>query len=448
MINLNYSNYPKKTFINESTKTDVLNDIKKSIDQSDIILISKLGNLRSSLNNDNLNIKNIRQQIQELSEYNKVENFNYLCNLLKPEKAKGCRIPSQIPVPSCSFQLHNSITLKTNSSGNVAFIMNPAFLASTLTKGLKLPGASGENDTYIDKYLTTAWVNNHDSLTGSASNNNWTAVDIGQTIPAVYDQFRLVSASLVVKYIGRLDNVQGLVGGAIFFDDNSALGGSVQIKSGQGQYDPAGDSEPTVCGDLEKYGNFDLANDSFYQCQNMTLEGIREIYFPIDASFEDYRRVMDNDTAIDGMVTDKGVELIAPDNLYKSGFNWFFYSTNAPASSNCFKLDIYCNFECLPNAEFLNYIPISLSPFIVPAEEKKRALLIAHNKPIMKSDENTYDEIAPINVFNKLSNKFVSGLPGFEKLKAYGLMTAIPGLKPGLALAGSMMQSNMMFDDY
>jgi hypothetical protein len=37
--------------------------------------------------------------------------------------------------------------------------------------------------------------------------------------------------------------------------------------------------------------------------------------------------------------------------------------------------------------------------------------------------------------------KFDNGLPGFDKLRAYGLMSGIPALKPGLALAGAMIQN-------
>ena len=55
------------------------------------------------------------------------QNYEYLMNLMRPERAKGCKIPSQVPVPSCSFQMHNCVTIKTNSSGNCAFLFNPFF---------------------------------------------------------------------------------------------------------------------------------------------------------------------------------------------------------------------------------------------------------------------------------------------------------------------------------
>ena len=442
MININY---PKKQGIQKSVN---LGDIKKSLDNNDMILITKLNGLRSSLNSDNINFRSVKQQIKDISKYDQVQTYDYLSNLLKPEKAKGCKVPSNIPIPSCSFQLHNSITLTTNTSGNVAFIMNPFFLASNNIIGQRLPNVEG-NYTYVHKFLTSAWVNNSNTLTGSASDDNWTPIDFGQTIPPVYDQYRLVSASLVVKYIGRLDTVQGLVGGAVLFTDNSALGGQVQVaSSATGAYDPAGAGANVVTTGLGQYGNFDLAQDSFYHSENMTLEGVRELFFPIDNSFEEYLKVLDKTSGLDGNGGDSDpVEFVATPDMYKSGFNWFFYATNAPASSNCFKLDIYCNFECLPNAQFLNYMPISLTPFTVSVEEKKKAIVIAQQKPVMKSAEDTYEQVGAPNLFNKMIKKFDQGLPGFDKLKSYGLMGAIPGLKSGLALAGNMIQANMMEED-
>ena len=438
MISINNQKKNQQDFTSKNTNLN----FKKILDNNDMILITKLNGLRTSLNGDNVNVRSVRQQIRDISRFDQERNFDYLSNLLKPEKAKGCKIPSQIPIPSCSFQLHNAITLTTNSSGNIAFIMNPFFLASNTIVGQRLPNVEG-NYTYVHKYLTSAWLNNSDTLTGAAADDNWSPVDFGQTIPPVYDQYRLVSASLVVKYIGRLDNVQGLVGGAILYADNSAIGGQVQVaSSATGAYDPAGNGTNTVTEGLSQYGNFDLAQDSYYHSEKMTLEGVRELYFPLDNSFEEYMKVVDPSSGLDGNTTDAGIELVAANDIFKSGFNWFFYATNAPPSTSCFKLDIYCNFECLPNAKYLNYMPVSLTPFTVPPEEKKKAILMAQDRPIMKSGEELYDG-AP-NLFNKMIKKFDQGLPGFDKLKSYGLMGAIPGLKSGLALAGNMIQANML----
>ena len=56
-------------------------------------------------------------------------------------------------------------------------------------------------------------------------------------------------------------------------------------------------------------------------------------------------------------------------------------------SGACLKLDIYCNYECLPNAAFLNYMPISVSTYGMSNQEKKDAIKVVQEKPIMKADE-------------------------------------------------------------
>lgn len=444
MINIGY----KKTPLEKSQKSEIMDDIKKSIDDSDMILISKLNNLRNTLNNDQLNIKSVNQQIKDIAKYDQVQNFDYLSNMLKPEKARGSKVPSQIPIPSCSFQLHNSIALKTNASGNLAFIMNPFFLADKSVLGTLIDGP--DNHVYVTKFLSSAWVNNDDSLTGAAANDKWVPVDFGQVIPSVYNQYRLVSASLVVKYIGRLDTVQGMIGGAIIYNNAITFGGKVyDSQSAEGDYDPDNAGANTIIPELSKYGNFDLAQDSFYHSENMTLEGVRELYFPIDNSYEEYVNVISKNSGIAaGEPEDDKFEFMGTKEILRGGFQWFFYATNAPPNTSCFRFDIYCNFECLPNAEFLNYMPISLSVMPVSDEEKKRAILLLQSKPVMKQAENTYDNAAPPNIFKKMIRKFDNGLPGFDKLRSWGLINAVPGLKSGLALAGNMITSNMMIDDY
>ena len=94
-------------------------------------------------------------------------------------------------------------------------------------------------------------------------------------IPNVYDQYRLVSASMVVKYIGRLDIVSGVIGGAIVYNDDPTIGAHFS----------QGTNTTNVY--MAKYGNFDLAMDSFYHQEYMVLDGLRQLYFPLDNSFEE-----------------------------------------------------------------------------------------------------------------------------------------------------------------
>lgn len=406
----------------------------QKFDVDDVKIINLLNKMYKALNGDIINLHDVKNSIELLSKFNQKQEYCYLNNLLYPEKSKNVKIPSPIPVPSCAFQLHNCITLSTNSSGNIAVVFNPFFLASN-TFNQKIIGEGMQELTGKFNYFTTLWVNNNDSLSGSAVDNGFRPFNIGQCIPAVYDQYRLVSASIVVKYIGRLDITSGVIGGAIVFDEDMHIGG--------GFTDTANTNYTTGGVHLAKYGNFDLAMDSFYHQENLTLEGIRELYFPLDNSYEEYFKLF-NDTLptydnIPGFFTVK-----AEDDYYKSGFNFFIYTLGAPSNSACLKFDIYCNYECLPNASFMNYLPISMTPYPVSPEEKRSANVIIQQKPVMKVKEGEKEDYSSTpGIFNKMINKFGGFIPSFKRMANYGLINSIPFLKGGLSLAGTMLGNQM-----
>lgn len=419
------------------------------IDKYDANILSYLARLYEALNGEKMDFSKIKNAVDALQQFNSRQEYNYLNNLLHPEKYKGVKIPTPIPVPSCSFQLHNCVTLRTNGSGNLALLFNPFFLCNTnINNEIDYTLTVGDVPTnYIvqPQNMTTLWVNNNETLTGSAANYNWSPINIGQMLPPVYDQYRLVSASLVVKYIGRLDIASGVIGGAVIFDESKYLGTNYKIRaeSGGSSFDYSSENP-----DLAKYGNFDLAMDSFYHQENLTLEGMRELYFPLDNSFEEYTKTLDGtSTNIDGNFdTQPHLKFSVDQDYYKSGFNWFVYVLGAPANSSCFKVDIYCNYECLPNAEFLNYLPLSMNPIGVSSEDKRKANLIVQQKPVMKlaDTEKTIVSTTMPSIWERMKKKFSNSLPGIGKLIAKGMVSMIPGLKSGLALAGSLLQSNVM----
>ena len=356
----------------------------------------------------------------------------YLRDLLKPEKSRGCKIPSQVPVPSCSFQLHNCVTIKTNNSGNCAFIMNPFFLADDSNLKQEIDGV----DFYLHKYLTSLWVNSNASLSGNAEDYNWEPTNINQVLPQVYTQYRLVSAAVHVKYIGRLDSVSGVVGGAIILDDINTVGGKV-LATGS-SYDESAAGANTISPHLYKYGNFELARDSYYHKENNALEGIRMLYFPIDNSYAEYTDI----TGITNLRGEMSGQSVILNNGQKEAFNWMFYAQSAPPDSYCFKVDIFCNFECLPQPAFLNYMPISSYPFSVSLEQQKKFILTVQSNPIMKLDEESECDSEVPDLFIKMIKKFKNGLPSLEKMRAWGIISAVPGLSSGLALAGNMIAEN------
>ena len=182
--------------------------------------------------------------------------------------------------------------------------------------------------------------------------------------------------------------------------------------------------------------------DSFYHQENLCIEGMRELYFPIDNSYEEYVKLFNEKLVTPELTEILGYpKLKVNENYLKNGFRYMIYVLGAPPSSSCFKVDIYCNFECLPNAEFLNYLPLSLNLDPTTPEEKKEATVIIQQKPIMKISET--EKIVPQkpSIWRRMIDKFKGNLPGIGKLITTGLVTAIPALKPGLALANTIIDT-------
>ena len=413
-------NYGFKTYDRER--------LENMINKYDKDMLITIANLYKSINGENLDLENITKAADALLKYNTKSEYNYLNYLLYPEKCKNVRIPSPIPVPSCSFQLHNCITLSTNASGNLAFSFNPFFLANQ--NNLNNWGEK------IINWYSTLWVNNDDTLTGNERNDNFWPVNIGQTIPNVYDQYRLVSASMVVKYIGRLDIVSGVIGGAIVYNDDPTIGAHFS----------QGTNTTNVY--MAKYGNFDLAMDSFYHQEYMVLDGLRQLYFPLDNSFEEYTKLIGtSQTSFYTLEQTGRIYAQVPDHdIFKSGFNQFVYVLGAPPSSSCFKVDIYCNFECLPSSEFLNYMPTSTCLYSISNQEKKETIDIIQKTPIMKSNE-IIDFKTPSSLgwkeYMKYMAKRFKAMPSIPKLIGMGLEYFVPKLKPILGVLGTIASNEI-----
>jgi hypothetical protein len=424
-------------------------ELLKQADKDDLELLSKIGNLYHVINKPGyLDVDSLKNAVDSLSEFSKIQEYDYLHNLLVPERCKGVKIPSPIPVPSCAFQMHNSVTLSTNSTGNMCAVFNPYFLGNSSNGYFHVPAGSVPNPSGGDvaypatdlypSYFTTLWFNNDDSLDGNSINDNFLPMNIGQCIPPVYDQYRVVSASVVVRYIGRLDNASGLICGAVVFDENQNIGAHTEAADGTS-------AGVTKNHDLAKYGNFELARDSFYHQEYMSVEGLRMLYFPVDNSFEEYVKTFDVSVGEYSLNPQYGNtwgngSLKASQDYYKAGFNFCLYSINAPPDTACFKVDIYVNFECLPNSSFLNYLPLSMNAKGISSQEKAKANLIVQQKPIMKANEGT-DKATMIrmpSIWEKLKSKFAGKLPGIAAMFGKGLLTALSGWKTGVAISNAL----------
>lgn len=430
------------------TETQEDKKILEKIDDFDKKMLSYLGRLYQGMSGEKMDFDTIKNSIDALQQYNSASEYKYLDNLLHPEKHKGIKIPSPIPVPSCSFQLHNSVTLSTNNMGNLAIVFNPFFLYDSgglADIPITYPGTASAFKTITPSWLSSFYVNNSSNLDGHTPTDNdmdWLPVNIGQGIPSVYDQYRLVSGSIIVKYIGRLDSVSGIIGGAIVFDEEKQIG-----YYGKANQDTDTSSIIHSTGHwLKKYANFDLAMDAFYHQENLCLEGVRELYFPIDNTFEEYMKLLRSTymSAVYRGSNVYGFHLEADQDYYKSGFNQMIYILGAPASQACFKVDIYLNFECLPNSEFLNYMPITPNNVCIDPYYKKQAIAETQRRSVTKANSDEGLPPAPPSIWERMKQKFGDALPGIGKLVANGLLNAVPMLRSGLGLAGSLIGDVVM----
>lgn len=314
------------------------NKIQEILNENETKFLNYIIDLIIVLKNGKIDIRKLDDILSSLIYMKKKQDNEYYTSLINPEQSRGCKIPSKIPIPTSSFQLKNSIDITTNSLGNVAFALVPFFLSD----GGLIAG--------------TFFVNNNNGLAGNASSNFFLSTDMGQrvpNVPGIYSSYRLVSGSIVVTFCGRMDIAQGLIGGAILFDPSISVTNTSTINS-----------------NLQKYGNFNLVQDSLYFKQHHIIHGIREIFFPLDSSYEEF----------------------VPINTPKNGFVNFVYITKGPASTTVAKADIYLNFECIPHSSVLNYIPVSVSSSCV--SNKDNLIKFAKRDPIMKeSSPSHYEEI-------------------------------------------------------
>jgi len=317
------------------------------------------------------------------NEMQKDYQEEYLNVLFNPERQANAKIPSLFPVPSSSFLSHQQVSITTNASGNVAFTWNPFFLQDA---------ASGANQS-------TFFVNNNSTLTGSSSNDNFFSTDIGynQLPGGLYSQYRVVGASVVVTYTGRMDIVSGVIGLGI----------------GLNQY--AAPNIVTTGKDVSSqvFGNFNLIDDLYFAKRTQAVNGCRAIYFPLDSKFLQFTP-MATATAGSGSV---------------NGFYFAFYGANLPASSPCLRVDFYIQYECTVRPEFNGYLTQS------PGQYSNKNWLeatsqIIHKNPNMvtQTTSEVPDNVAGVGGFMDFATKLLGGAKKILNGPIGDMVQSIPGV--------------------
>ena len=350
-----------------------------------------LTRLYNTVNSKNINLKALDDIINELLKYKNQRTDSYLRALLYPEIEKGCKIPSTLPIPTCSFQLHNSINLTTNEKGCLVLLYNPVFLYGKDL--INQPFYQDQDIQFNLKYASSLYFSNDEYLDGKyKSGVNWQLLNIGQNIPDLYNQYRLVSSSIIIKYIGRMDITSGVIGGSIIFDD-SLYPGIVINKPVGSDFDYHFGAES-----IRKYTNFDLAIDSYYHQETNCVNGLRMVYFPVDNSYEEYSKFNNKlyDLGTSEVKDPLNIDTIRESTVMKSfkshkynKFQQMVYVLGAPPNSECFKMDVYMNFECLPNATYLNYMPIAPNKSVLSNEQKKETIHLTQQNSITTANASS-----------------------------------------------------------
>lgn len=251
-----------------------------------------------------INLASMQRVSRALHNLNKYQNSSYLLTLTDPFKYDfETRIPSTVPMPTAAFSVKRNINLTTNASGNLAFAVSPFFLSNIA--------------------LTSACaINNSATLLGTASDNNFLAVDLGQACPAAfYTRYRLVSASVRLLFTSSNLNSTGFCTTSVDFD---------QCRTAV---------SPAVIAQYAKYGNYsNIENGAYKQTVAVQNGSTLQInYLPIDTSFQDFYNVenLPNGFTIAGYIT--GVQ-----------------TTTAITVG---RLDVVFNYEAFVNQTFNDYIP-------------------------------------------------------------------------------------------
>ena len=343
---------------------------------------------------------NIINSINNLIHINNNDKYQYLNALLNPEKSKNIKMPSKIPIPSCTFQLHET---KILSGNNFRIMFNPFFLYDK-----RIIDDTGYYDVFYGPYgeqnywqtgpeyigfykpiFFTTLVEIFKELSWREDSIQTRYIDINQGLPHLYSKYRLVSASITVKYVGSMETSNGIIGGAIITEDSNYVSSHMQmIVDNDGIIE--GTSQNRM---FYKYYDYNLVLNSLYHQQNKCIDGIRLIYFPLDNSYEEFVDVFTpkNVKETGFILNYKNVEnaYIIGDKNFKNAFNFYIYILNDFGSDiqNKYKLDVYCNFECLPFTEYINFLPINLDISYISENDKKKIIEFIQNKPIMKLNE-------------------------------------------------------------
>lgn len=276
---------------NVNEQESVVEKAKKISNRYGMEFINSLKGLVYSLSGNELNLENTMTFIDVLNKLKEDMTKKYLYSLVFPEKSKGARIPTKFPVPSTTFQQSDFLILTPNSSGN--------FVVQWCPQNLSAGTANNE-----------VVVNTNVALLGTNADTNYvTSTALVNTTNTSWQAFRVVSACMIVQYIGSYLNLQGILGGGLDIS-------TVNTNS----FD-------------SNYSIFSNIDDRLWSQTSKVEDGVKICYFPKD--YIDHEFIKPNVTP-------------AVNNL-SSIIRLLVYGQNLPTNSgNCIRIDFVKNVEAIP----------------------------------------------------------------------------------------------------
>jgi hypothetical protein len=273
--------------------------------QFDKTFLSKIVDMHNALGKHRVDLNEIENLLEFFEHYRSELRMHYLYSLIFPERSKNVRIPTKFPIPSFTFLQKSNFTITANGSGNFYLQWVPQTLLSS---------------AYTTANNGNCLLNTSSAITGSAADTtttNYTSITSDRLLNATLIQaYRLVSASLIVKYVGSVDAHSGILGGGVDISYIDSL-------------------LPDTAS-----GVFNVIDDKIWSIQSNPYEGLRLIYFPKDFGDLNFIRP-DVGTQSNGLST--CVRLLV-------------YGQNIPAGATI-RVELFRNFEAIPypgNADFFN----------------------------------------------------------------------------------------------
>ena len=345
-----------------------------------IFISDKINHLKYQLNKDSIDMRKVKDTIKELDEAYTKEECDYIESLLNPKDFKGAKLPSKYATPSTTFQLHNFLTFRITNGmqGNDVFVFSPFTMYSEDIRGYKIhtTGISGQvRSAFVSHITNQYWFKTASNLDGMHEiSGNWNTANAAEMYaPEVYSKYRVVSACMELKYMGPIDYVSGNLGAGINFEQFKYLSATGYDANGDLVFDPNRATIFTTYNpQLVKYTNFELIRDSPFHKENSCLDGIRLLYFPTSNKDLEFRQII-HKKDVSFQEEEGKFTLTLKNQSMLPAFNWFVYMQNCPMSSErYYRLDYWINFECIPRPKFLDYIPLTLNVFNVPADLFKK----------------------------------------------------------------------------